>query len=51
MSKDSAPQSVFVTVWRIFSDKPATKIRTNLYHFGGAPFLIQRLYDLAESYS
>ena len=36
---DSAPQSNFVTVRQIFSDKPAASASGDRHNFGGIPFL------------
>ena len=46
LANDSASQS-FVTVRQIFSDGPAGTGRATDSHFGGDPFLIRRLHDLA----
>jgi hypothetical protein len=46
-----ALHKVIVTVRQIFSADPATEDRAIFHHFGGTPFPIQRLHDLAEKYS
>ena len=40
----------FVTVRQMFSDGPAGDDRAALPHFGGDPFRLRRLHDLAGGY-
>jgi len=45
-----ALHKVIVTVRQIFSAGPAMKDRAIFHSFGGTPFPLKRLHDLAKEY-
>ena len=49
-ANDSASQRFFVTVRQMFSDDPVWKTRADFPYFGGDPFPLRRLHDLAGGY-